>query len=389
MYIIDKKNIKTKGGFILVEKIYLVQNDDELVEMKEEEYESESLLQLLLEKYPDLLGGEQINIRNPRRWLLISREMGVPSEEDGGDRWSVDHLFLDQDGIPTIVEVKRSSDTRIRREVIGQILDYAANAVVYWPVETIKAKFNDNCMGEDSEVILSEFLSVESDNEEFWQKVKTNLQAGKVRLVFVADEIPNELRRVVEFLNEQMDPAEVLAVEIKQFIGQGMKTLVPRVIGQTAEAQKRKSTSKSSTIIWDELSFFKELEEERGKDEVSIAQTIKDWAKIELPRFEWRKSTRYGIFWPCLDYKSTSYWPIGIRTDGQIEIIFQWLSARTPFNDEVLRKELLDRINTIPGASINRIIGRPTIQLSILSDENNMNNFLTILDWIIKQIKNN
>ena len=373
----------------MVEKIYLVQNDEELIEMKEEEYESESLLQILLAKYPDLLGGEQINIRNPRRWLLISREMGVPSEEDGGDRWSVDHLFLDQDGIPTIVEVKRSSDTRIRREVIGQILDYAANAVVYWPVETIKAKFNDNCMGEDSEVILSEFLGVESDNEEFWQKVKTNLQAGKVRLVFVADEIPNELRRVVEFLNEQMDPAEVLTVEVKQFIGQGMKTLVPRVIGQTAEAQKRKSTSKSSTIIWDELSFFKELEEERGKDEVSIAQTIKDWAKIELPRFEWRKNLNYGIFWPCLDYKSTSYWPIGIRTDGQIEIIFQWLSQREPFNDESLREELLNRINTIPGASINRIIGRPTIQLSILSDENSMNNFLTTLKWIIKQIRNN
>ena len=28
---------------------------------------------------------------------------------------------------PTLVEVKRSSDTRIRREVVGQMLDYAAN----------------------------------------------------------------------------------------------------------------------------------------------------------------------------------------------------------------------------------------------------------------------
>ena len=77
---------------------------------------------------------------------------------------------------------------------------------------------------------------MEADLEGFWQKVKTNLQAGKVRLIFVADEIPTETRRVVEFLNGQMDPAEVLAVQIKQYAGQGMKTLVPRVIGQTAEA---------------------------------------------------------------------------------------------------------------------------------------------------------
>jgi hypothetical protein len=36
---------------------------------------------------------------------------------------------LDQDAILTIVEVKRSTDTHVRREVVGQMLDYAANAV--------------------------------------------------------------------------------------------------------------------------------------------------------------------------------------------------------------------------------------------------------------------
>ncbi len=49
--------------------------------------------------------------------MLVSREMNVPGEEDGGARWSLDHLFLDQDAIPTLVEVKRSTDTRIRRAV--------------------------------------------------------------------------------------------------------------------------------------------------------------------------------------------------------------------------------------------------------------------------------
>ena len=38
-------------------------------------------------------------------------------------------------------------------------------------------------------------------------------------MIFVADLIPPELQRVVEFLNSQMDPAEVLAVEIRQFTG--------------------------------------------------------------------------------------------------------------------------------------------------------------------------
>jgi len=59
------------------------------------------------------------------------------------------------------------------------MLDYAANAVVYWPVEQMRAEFEKNC--DDPEGSLAEFLGEDGDPEAFWQKVKTNLQAGKVR----------------------------------------------------------------------------------------------------------------------------------------------------------------------------------------------------------------
>lgn len=120
--------------------VFIIKGDKELIEMSEEQYESENFLQDLLENYPQLLAGKQINESDPRRWLLISREAGLPAEEGGGNRWAIDHLFLDQDGTPTIVEVKRSSDTRIRREVVGQMMDYASNAVVYRPLEKINSR---------------------------------------------------------------------------------------------------------------------------------------------------------------------------------------------------------------------------------------------------------
>lgn len=111
--------------------IYLMRQNGELIEMNERGYDTEDLLQGYLADHPDLLAGAQINEDEPRRWLLISRVMEVPFEEGGSDRWSADHLFLDQDAIPTIVEVKRSSDTRARREVVAQTLDYAANGIMY------------------------------------------------------------------------------------------------------------------------------------------------------------------------------------------------------------------------------------------------------------------
>jgi hypothetical protein len=224
--------------------IFLLQDRTGLVEMTEQPYESEDLLQALLADHPSVLAGDQFNGAEPKRWLLVGREAGVPCEDSGVGRWSLDHLFVDQNGIPTLVEVKRSSDSRIRREVIGQMFDYAANAVVYWPAGQIRSRYEGDCQvaGIDPDQRLIDFLRPSQDvdaksvADRFWQDVDINLRAGRIRMVFVADLVPPELRRIVEFLNGQMSPAEVLAIEIRQFTGSNVTTLVPTVIGQTAQA---------------------------------------------------------------------------------------------------------------------------------------------------------
>lgn len=70
------------------------------------------------------------------------------------------------------------------------------------------------------------------------------MDANRLRLLFVADEIPNELERVVKFLNKQTrDNLEVLAVEVKQYPGQFGDALVSRVIGQVSEQRQRPSSA--------------------------------------------------------------------------------------------------------------------------------------------------
>lgn len=236
----------------MMDRIYLVEPDGRLNDMMEQPYDNEAALQTLIEKYPKLLAGEQIDERSPRRWLLIKREMGVAAGDEEADRWSLDHLFVDQDGIPTLVEVKRSTDTRIRRNVVGQMLDYAANAVAYWPIEKIRQSFFDTCneMDVDPESTLINFLDPrpETDEEDlieaFWNTIKQNLNASRIRMVFLADEIPGELRRIVEFLDEQMSEVDVFAIEVKQFKGKGLTTLVPTLVGRSAKVdQKKRRTS--------------------------------------------------------------------------------------------------------------------------------------------------
>src|SRR5262245_14847744 len=188
---------------------YLILPDGRMVEWSEQRYDTENILQALLADFPSLLAGNQIDPGSPRQWLLIDREMSLPSDDGGSGRWSVDHLFLDQDAVPTLVEVKRSTDTRIRREVIGQMLEYAAHAAVYWPVETIRTRFEARCEANnlDPQKELTDCLGGLYEFDQFWQQVELNLKSGNMRLVFVADEIPAELQRIVEFLNAQMSPA--------------------------------------------------------------------------------------------------------------------------------------------------------------------------------------
>jgi hypothetical protein len=288
-------------------QIYIINDQNQLVSMHEQDYDSEDLLQRLLAEYPDLLASDQIG-EEPRRWLLITREIAVPDDEDVVGRWSLDHLFIDQQGIPTLVEVKRSSDSRIRREVVGQMLDYAANAVVYWKIATIRAQFEARCQvaGLDPDEYMTETLGLTTSVDDFWQTVATNLDVGKIRMVFVADKIPHELRRIIEFLNEQMTPAEVLGVEIQQFAGEGLRTLVPKVYGQTAKTYDKKTTS-SRGETWTEERFFSTLLQNTDELTAQTAYRILEWCKMRQLPISWGTGNKNAAFVPKLDYNQKQH----------------------------------------------------------------------------------
>ncbi len=216
--------------------IFWQRQDGELVEMRPKTYDREDVLQQLLAEHPHLL----VAGRDDVRLLLIAREQGVPDYMGAHDRWSLDHLFVDSRGVPTLVEVKRASDTRIRREVVAQMLDYAANGVRYWPEGSMRSQFERTAGGlESAAEIFADFLP-DGDMPEFWDLVENNLRAGELRLVFVADQIPDSLRRIIEFLNEQMDRTEVIGVEVQQYVGGGQVSFVPQVLGRTTAAQRIK-----------------------------------------------------------------------------------------------------------------------------------------------------
>jgi hypothetical protein len=372
--------------------VFLLQSADSLLAMEPAQFAKEDDFQRLVSRFPELLVGDQIDPQSPRRWVLVRREQPISTGEIGASQWSIDHVFLDQDGIPTLVEIKRQSDSRIRREVVGQMLDYAANCATCWSVETLQSglerTWRETNPDRPVESVLRELIGEDGNIEDFWLRVKTNLKAKRIRLLFVADSIPLELRRVVEFLNEQMDPAEVLAVELRQFESKGLKMLVPTVYGQTQEAAAKRSGTGQR---WDEASLFDKLANTVGPEEVQLARQIYEWMRNGGKRdLIFGTGRANGSVYPALRPSGVPINPVYLSSDGKLWFQFGSLDNKPVFGPIDARRALMQQFNSIKGidftdADLTRFRGIPLT--TIASDPDGQVKIIVALTWMEQQIE--
>jgi hypothetical protein len=325
----------------------------ELIEMDEQPFAAERDLQRYLAAHPELLSAEAAE-DDRRSWLLVRREMGVADREDAGDRWSLDHLFVDQDAIPTFVEVKRSSNTEIRRKVVGQMLDYAANASAYWDAGRLRSSFESRFdSAEAATEEFTDFIEGEVDADEFWDAVAANLEERRLRLVFVADRIPPELRSIVEFLNEQLNLTEVIAVEVKQYVERdGEQTnIVPRIIGETEMARRvKRPGGRTRAPRATEERVYAEIRAAHAPVVAERVIALCEYAKARGSRQTFgRGKSASTTVWMGEDEDPKIANPVAVRFDERhVRVQMRHLrSRRTP--EEMTR--LVQLLRTLPGTS--------------------------------------
>ncbi len=290
----------------MTERIYTRDQQGRLEPLEGERFEKEDELQALIAEHLELLDGKQMRPEDPLRWILIAREQGIAESADAAARWAVDHLLADQDAVPTLVEVKRGRNPEIRRTIVGQMLEYAAHASRTWTADTLRRAFEESTddPGEELGKLLQPDGEEEPDADGFWERVATNLAAAHLRLLFVADDIPDELERVVEFLNAQMPRIEVLAVEIKQFKGDSRQTLVPRVIGRTAASPRSHAGQGTRRPKLDRESFLNAFDNPEHRSVAVRLLGVADESDAIVERY----ANGLGIRIPCSHWKK----PVGV-----------------------------------------------------------------------------
>jgi hypothetical protein len=341
--------------------VFLVGDDKKtLVKMTHADYLNEDDLQLLIATHPALLGGCTAEKEGEEReLLLVKREMGVPDQENGNDRWSLDHLYIDQNCVPTLVEVKRSKSSDMRRAVVGQLMDYAANGAVYWSTSTLKDSFARH-WGAEAEAELDAFLEkADLEEEEFWNRVQANFEERNLRIVFVADELPPQLKRVIEFLNEEMRNVEVLGVELRQFRTEDkappLRAIAPSVIGRTSQAQIVKRRGAGVSRTFDELdSVVAEYRKLVGGEVPAVDGRSGHYRQIHLGA-DIPKGFHYEFQWKVRS---------GLLCEFHAEV-----SPRPSFNDAL--KAIADSMTTVGSSKLEFLPRGRTVGLRVIPAKQN------------------
>jgi hypothetical protein len=237
------------------------------------------------------------------------------------------------------------------------------------------------------EALLSAFPEIESVAD-FWTRVGTNLAADRLRLVFVADVIPSSLARIVEYLNRRMSETEVLAIEVRQFRDDAatQQIVVPRVVGQTQQARAAKGGAPTGN--WDRDTILTHTAERSGEARAGVVRRLFEWFDDRGDLDEaFGKGTKDGS-WQAGYWNPIRYiWPFVVYTYGRVEIEFQHIAKRSPFDDLALRTALRDRLLAIKDVSLpdDAIDRRPSIDLNLLIDASSFAEFTATLDWAYSQ----
>lgn len=212
-------------------KILLIE-EESIKALDKIKFTEEAKLQDYLEEYPSLIPLGEI-VEGASDLLCIGREVGVPSG-------AIDLLFVDRDALLTIVETKLVKNPEIRREVIGQIVEYASY-ISQWIADDVYRVANEyfsksdkvpsDYKGSTLDKVMEKLNRDEFSDEDFRSNIWQNLKDGRIRLIIAVDELIEPLRVTVTFLNSY-SKFDILLLQVSSFEeSKSKKVLIPSLFG--------------------------------------------------------------------------------------------------------------------------------------------------------------
>ena len=195
----------------------------------------EAWLQTLLHCHPEVFPIGQIE-SGYGDLIPLCREL--PLLFGGGRSGALDNLFVTRDGKLVLVEAKLWRNPEARREVVAQVLEYAAAVfrMSYGELESAVLKARGVSMPEASLFKIVAGYSEGVDEDEFSDALARNLQRGRAIIAVVGDGIREDIIPLADLLQSHAGHRFTFAlVELTVYETPvtGVRLVVPSVLAQT------------------------------------------------------------------------------------------------------------------------------------------------------------
>lgn len=189
---------------------------------------SEADIQALVHTHPSMLPVAEIDpaFANP---VPICRELNTPAGP-------IDNFMVTAGGFPVLVECKLWRNPEGRREVVGQILDYAKE-LSRWSSADLQREVNVRLKHETGNPLFDIVRQAHPDLDEieFNDALTLNLRRGRFLLLIVGDGIRAGVESIAEYIQAHAGLHFALGlVELPFYqMADGSRLVVPRVLAKT------------------------------------------------------------------------------------------------------------------------------------------------------------
>lgn len=364
----------------------LVIEGDEATTLDETEFIEEGKLQDYLEEYPNVIPLSEI-VEGASDLVCIGREVGAGSG-------SIDLLCIDKDGLLTIIETKLRKNREARREVIGQIVEYASY-VSQWAADDVFRIANEYFLKSDKVLseyegstlytVVKEIGGDEYSEDDFRANIEQNLKQGRIRLIIAVDKLIEPLRAIVTYLNSHSD-FDILLLQVSSFEqSESKKVLVPLLFGYAPPPPGRGIQRRR----WDESSFLDNARERCKPEVASVITKLHDFARTKADNISWGTGALVGSFTFRKSRHGILTSIFTIQSDGHMYFNFGEMKGKQ-VKEEVIRS-FRANLNEIQGINIPEeaiSIGKfPSTTVEVLIQADSMKRFQDAVLELCRQIE--
>lgn len=278
-------------------------------------FKYEEILQRKIAELPSLLPLETVS-DEPVSHLTIGMEWPAGTGK-------ADIILIGSDAVLTIVETKLSRNPEARREVVAQVLEYAAY-LSEWTIYEIQQRaeeffHTDDCpldyRNKSFDEVLEGFVQ---DSEESVDSLKAsierNLRQGRIRLIVAVDEVSEQAQKIVTFVNAYSS-FDIYLLQVSEFEDKdGRLTLVPSLYGYA-----RKVSATRSSRQWD----WEKYESELGWSGDQVREAQRYLEKLQKVAHRWEPEARLHQGWIGLRCLGREKFGIQVFKRRGLELWFQ------------------------------------------------------------------